>query len=187
MLGPRTSRYYELDQTLLRGGLSSLIDNALYKKGSGPARLQSYNLPPVETSILLTVNTISIDDGLLWYSVTSTFPSLSWTLYVEWLKLTLDARKNQILVIFSYMKTWHMIHHKHVIKYSLVVSTIVMVALLGLPRLTLRGSELLIIVSVKDSLLSSILSLLIITFNATLFFQQGMWYHMVPNYNQHPL
>ena len=63
-----------------------------------------------------------------------------------------------------------MIHHKHVIKYSLVVSTIVMVALLGLPRLTLFDSELLIIVSVKDSLLSSILSLLIIIFNATLIF-----------------
>ena len=66
-----------------------------------------------------------------------------------------------------------MIYHKHVIKYSLVVSTIVTVALLGLPRLTLRGSELLIIVSVKDSLLSFILSLLIIIFNLILFFPAG--------------
>ena len=55
-----------------------------------------------------------------------------------------------------------------IIYNSLVVSTIVTVAILGLPRLTLLGSELFIIVSVKDSSPSCIVSLIIGTSNIAL-------------------
>ena len=49
-----------------------------------------------------------------------------------------------------------------------MVSTIVTVAIPGLPRLILLGSEFLIIVSVKDSLPSCIVSSVIEILNVTL-------------------